>query len=279
MAIRKSNYDLKYFDLLQEDKDMVLNSFPEGDILITKEELEKKLSSRSLKMHSVNYALKLIREIIIEKKIVPIIRLTYENIDKNFREEIELSWMSNFLHKTYRCYENGLDYVTVNMCRTTLEISLRESLSILISNNELSKLIEEYKGLEYYPLSKLITKAEDVGILDKGLVEKLFSVNATLDYPFIKILDKFVHGGYSDLFFLIAHIDFPEVGKSNGFLDYFFKTSEIFDLPGIPKSMSRNLYISIIEDRRLSFYILEATTKIFANIVNNLNRLLKKELH
>ena len=106
------------------------------------------------------------------------------------------------------------------------------------------------------------------------MIEKVFSVNVALDYPFKNILHKFVHGGFSDLFFLVAHIDFPEVGKSDDFLDYFLKTSKVFDLPSIPKSMNRNLYISIIEDRRLSFYILEATTKIFANIVKNLDRLL-----
>ena len=99
MSIRKSRHGFEYFDLLPNDKDMVLNAFPEGNELITKEELEDKLSSKSLKMHSVNYTLKLIREIILEKKLVPIIISSYENIDKSFKEEMEWIWMSNIILK------------------------------------------------------------------------------------------------------------------------------------------------------------------------------------
>ena len=144
------------------------------------------------------------------------------------------------------CYRAGIPIATISLCRTALEGGLREKIAERVAKDEkgIWKAIRELSNLKLW---QLVQRAEDKNIINKGEIEKFFTIDEKMKKIIPNprnLLDKYIH---ADLPTIIAFL--KEIGAD---------TEVIGDVGLIEK---KKIQAQTFIDK-IAVFILVATTRI-----------------
>lgn len=272
----------QYFKILPQHKNYMrarLSAYlTTGDI--TKEDLDE--SQKGVNLIEISFKQsELLRRTLLFNKICKPILSELPKHDAEIKKFYNYSWGRSYLSQAEESFRHGLILATIILCRSALEIGIREVISHIKEVKDGTSFLDEYSSLEWESLSGLIIKAMDICLLKEGELEDvIYSYLPFLHkYPFIyeiniqnnrkikKLLDKFVHGSFSDLFIIIQELKID--GKKTGSLEEYLEKSlqEHKDLDVFSRELlSRWFYASQVLSEELALYFLQITFEMFKRI-------------
>ena len=167
----------------------------------------------------------LLRRMIVFRKtcnpILEYINQAAKPIQKNFN----LSFMNQYLAEAQRCFFNGQYLASIILCRSSLEIGLREAIAHVESTKKSTTFLKVYIKFEKKTLRHLIPKAQELHLIKNDELERIFTIHprTQCDFKPRRLLDKFIHGGYSELFVLLQEITIEGKGKSKDIEEFINK--------------------------------------------------------
>jgi hypothetical protein len=244
----------------------------------TDNEFDETEKEENLNIHS-NQSEIIKRKILLKKICYPILSELSER-DKKAKRFFDYSWGRKYLEQAENSFKYGLLPATIILCRCALETGIREAISRI---NEVSKgtsFLQEYSALEDTKFSDLIKKASasEINLLKKKELEEVFAMFLPFmrNYRYLcefdiekghvlrKLLDKFVHDSYSDLFSIVkeAKIDGKKYKDWKDFIEKLVQGRN--DLTRFEKDLYRRWhYASIIPSVGLALYFLQVTFEMF----------------
>jgi len=249
-----------HFELLPQHKKMIIDSLKSFDkIDISEDEVDKIQREEPFVNFNYRQAQFLRRKIVLRKKCYPILK-NHEQVEKASRERFQFSFTNHHLNETQRCFIHGLHLASIMLCRSSLEIALKEGIAHIESSKNKTTFLKEYINLEKKTLGHLIPKAQELHLIEEEELESIFIPHPRLRCNFKprKLLDKFIHGGYSELFVLVKEVTIQGKGKSKNIEEFIKKLHELDKVMNQGESFTRSIYVTMLLSDELALFFISA---------------------
>ena len=250
----------EYFDLLPQHKKMLKEySKMIYDLNVSDEEVDLSQKKESYINFNFRQAEYLRRGLIIEKFCDPILEEANQHATVEIREFFASSLIQPYFHELSECFRLGSLLATISICRSSLEVGLREAVAYRKAKQKHTNILEEYGVLEWTLLGPLLQIAEEMDIIESDHVNRIFTplhLLPEMEDPgeYRKLLDKFIHGSYSDLFMLVNNITI-EGEKPRDFRDFIDKLTKMQGNRGMP-DLSKLSYFNMVRHEKVAFYFM-----------------------
>ena len=204
------------------------------------------------------------RTLVVRKLCYPILKNLESEIGKDVHERFEFSFMNSVLNEAQGCFVHGQYLASIVLCRSSMEIGLRESVAHVESSRNKTSFVKEYAKLEESTLGPLIQKAQNVNLMKGGEIDDIFSSDLKIEWGFKprKLLDKFVHGGFSDLYVLVQEVEIQGKGKGRNLEEFIEKMHELTKEMEMGESFTRNMYVSMLRREELALSFIYALFRV-----------------
>ena len=120
------------------------------------------------------------------------------------------------------------------------------------------------KILEKGTLKHLIPQAQECQLMDEEEINTIFVFHPKikLDFKPRRLLDKFIHGAYSELFALVQGVTIEGQGKGKDFEDFIQKMPEQDKPMKFGESFTRSTYVRLLLREELSLFFICALFKV-----------------
>jgi len=249
-----------YFDLLPQHKKLIKQySRMLYDLNVSDEEIDLSQRRESYVNFNFRQAEYLRRGLIIKKLCDPFLDEASQHATVEIREFFASSLIYPYFHELSECFRSGSLLATISICRSSLEVGLREAVAYRKAKKNRTDILEEYGALEGKLLGPLLKMAEEMGIIESAHVNRIFTplhLLAGMEDPqkYRKLLDKFIHGSYSDLFMLVKNITI-EGEKPKNFKDFIEMLTKMQEDTGIP-DVSKLNYFNMVREEKVAFYFM-----------------------
>jgi hypothetical protein len=249
------------FNLLPQHKKMIID---QAKFLYQMDITESDIDGAQAKEPFVNFNLRqamyLMRSMVIDKTLFPILQDSKSKASPEQQTIFNASFALPYLYEALESFRHGLVVSTIALCRSTTEVSLREKIALKGSRDGNRDKLEEYKKLEFKQLGGLIEIADRSKIIAEDHFDRIFTplhllandVNAK-DYR--KLLDKFVHGAYSDLFLVVEGIR-VEDAKPKNYRELYDRIKEMNQKAGLGVDLSASTYFNLVRREEVAYWFL-----------------------
>lgn len=214
----------------------------------------------------------LLRRTIALRKVCSPISKSQEQLQRKIKGRFHFSFADHYLNQAKGCLTHGFYLASIMLCRSALEISLREAIACVESSKSETTFLREYINLEKRSLRDLIPKAQELHLIDERELENTFIVHPRLrcDFKPRKLLDKFIHGGYSELFTLLRETTIQGKGKSKNIEEFIEKMQELDSMMNEQESLARHTYARMVLSEGLSLFFISAVLMIYSKLHQNI---------
>jgi hypothetical protein len=206
------------------------------------------------------------RTIVLRKICHPILK-HYKHAEKASKERFQFSFVNQYLNEAQECFVHGLFLASIMLCRSSLEIALREAIAYVESCKNKTTFLKEFIKLEKdaRTLGKVLSKAKEIHLIEEGELNDIFTLHPKIKYNFKprNLLDKFIHGSYSELFVLVQNVTIEGKGKSKDMEEFITKMYELNKVMNLGESFTRNIYVRMLLREELALFCLQAVFKVF----------------
>lgn len=266
----------KYPDLLPDHKQIIKEQAKTTYGLdISAEDIETALKQKHSELYDFHRAQQIRREIVVRKMLLPILNDARKKAGKKDNAQFELGFMGPYFFEAVNCFESGLVVATIFLCRSALEVGLREVIAQERSNRNGTSLLDEYNSLEKAMLGSgkeggLLKIAEKMNIIKADRVNRTFTplhrlAQSQNPEEYRRLLDKFIHGSYSDLFFLVRDISF-DGSHAKDYKEFIGKLDVVFHSAGLGLPLSIGSYFHLLRDEETAFYFMQSLFE-FAKLI------------
>ena len=205
-----------------------------------------------------------LRRIIVLRRICDPILKSHEPMQKASQERFQFSFTNQHLNQAKWSFIHGLYLASIVLCRSSLEIGLREAIAHVESSKNKTAFLNEYINLEKSTLKKLIPKAQGLHLIEQEEINNMFILHPKIKYHFRprKLLDKFIHGSYSDLFILVQEVTIEGKGKSKDIVDFIKKMYELEKVMDLGESFTRSTYARMLLREEVALSLICALTNV-----------------
>lgn len=256
--------NLGYFEVLPQHKKRISTlAWSLYKIRITEEEIDEMQRREPFVNFNYHQAEFLRRSLVLQKICFPILWSQKLGIEEAVRNRFGFSFMNTHLAQAQACFVHGLSLPTIFLCRSSLEIGLREAIAHVRASKSKTTFLKEYSKRERKMIRKLIREAQEIGLTNEKEIDDIFTFQSKTEVDFKprKLLNKFIHGGYSDLFVLVQNITI-EGSKSKDFEDFIERMYEMDKGMKMGKSFSRSTYVRMVLSEELALFFLQALFRI-----------------
>lgn len=135
-------------------------------------------------------------------------------------------------------------------------MGLKETISHIRSKENGTTFEKEYAKIEKRGLMSSIIEAEKMNLITKGEIDALFAFQSDERFKPREILNKFIHGNYANLFYLIKDVSISGRGKGENFEDFIEKMHDMDKVMGLGKEFTRITYAGmLLEERGVLFFL------------------------
>lgn len=167
-VISLSAPNLDYFEVLPQHKKMISTlAWSLYKIRITEDEINEIQRREPFVNFNYRQAEFLRRRLILQKVCFPILRNQKLEIEEAVRNRFHLSFMNTHLAQAQTCFIHGLSLPTIFLCRSSLEIGLREAIAHARSSKSKTTFLKEYSKRERKLIRKLIQEAQEIGLTNE----------------------------------------------------------------------------------------------------------------
>jgi hypothetical protein len=254
-----------HFQVLPQHKKMIINLLKSlYKIDISDDYIDEAQREEPFVNFNYRQAEFLRRTIVLRKICYPILKSREPEASKEIQNCFQFSLMNNNLNQAGGCFIHGLYLASIILCRSSLEIGLREAIAYVESSQNKTTFVREYNKLEEKTLRDLIPKAQEIHLIKEGEIDSFFAIPPEMKFDFkpVKLLDKFIHGAYSDLFVLVQNITIEGKGKSRNFEDFIKKLYEQEKEMHMGEHFTRSIYAKMILREELSLFFVYALFEI-----------------
>lgn len=254
----------KYFQLLPQHKKLVLDHLKIlYQIDISEDELDEIQKEEPFVNFNYRQAQFLRRIIVLRKICYPILK-SKEQDEKTSQNRFYFSFMNHQLNEAQGCFIHGQFFASIMLCRSSLEIGLREAIAHLESSKKNTAFIKEYTNLEKKTLRYLIPRAQELQLVEEEEINDIFTLRPKIKYNFKprKLLDKFVHGSYSELFVLVEGVTIDGKRKSRNMEEFIKKMHELDKVTNLGESFTRNTYVRMLLTEELALFFIYALFRV-----------------
>jgi hypothetical protein len=204
------------------------------------------------------------RMIVLRKICYPILKSHEPKTNKETQDRFQFSFMNRNLNEAQVCFVHGLYLASIILCRSSLETGLRESIAHIECSRNKTSFVKEYAKLEKIMFAGLILKAQNIHLMEEEEINDILSLDQQIEYDFKprNILDKFIRGGYSDLFVLLRKIEIEGKGKGRDFEDFIKKMHEQDKVMEMGESFTRNMYVTMLLREELALFFIHALFRV-----------------
>lgn len=253
-----------HFKLLPQHKKLIidrLKSFYKIDIL--EDEVDEIQREEPLVNFNYRQAEFLRRTVVLRKVCYPILK-NREQVEKASQERFQFSFINHHLNEAQGCFIHGLYLASIMLCRSSLEVGLREAIAHVKSSENKTTFLREYINLERKTLGDLIPKAQELHLIEEEELESIFILRPKFRYNFKprKLLDKFIHGAYSELFVLVQEVTIQGKGKSKDIEEFIKKMHELDKVMNLGESFTRSTYARMLLREELTLFLISTLFRV-----------------
>lgn len=236
------------------------------DLQVSDEEIDHLQRTEPYTSFNFRQAEYLRRGLIIKKFCDPILEEANQNSTVEIQGFFASSLIHPYFHELSECFRLGTFLATISICRSSLEVGLREAVAYRKAKQNRTEILEEYGALEGKLLGSLKQKrgllqmAEEMGIIEGAHVDRIFTplhLLGEMEDPqkYRKLLDKFIHGSYSDLFMLVKHVTIGGE-KPRDFIDFVEMLTKMQEDSGMMPDVSKLTYFNMVREEKVAFYFM-----------------------
>jgi len=253
-----------YFQLLPQHRKMIKNYLKSFYKLeISEDELDKIQRKEPFVNFNFRQAQFLRRTIVLQRICYPILK-THKQVKEASQERFQFSFTNHNMSEVKRCFIHGLYLASIVLCRSSLEIGLRETIAHVKSYRSKTTFLKEYINLEKKTLRDLIPKAQKLHLIEEEEMDAIFTFHPKITHDFKprKLLDKFIHGAYSDLFVLVREVNIEDKGRGKNMEDFIKKMHELDKGMNMGESFTRSTYVRMLLREELALFFICALFKV-----------------
>lgn len=255
----------EYFEVLPQHKKMISTlAWSLYKIRITEEEIDDLQRREPFVNFNYRQAEFLRRTLILQKVCNSILWDQKLKIEEQSRNRFIFSFMRAHLAQAQACFIHGLSLATIFLCRSSLEIGLKEAIAHIRASKNKNSFEKEYSKIEKETLWSSILEAQKIKLITKEEIDDIFTIPSkiNLDFKPRELLNKFIHGDYSDLYVLVKEVSIEGLGKGKNFEDFIEKMHELDKVMKMGKAFTRSTYASMVVSEQLALFFLQALFRI-----------------
>lgn len=176
--------------------------------------------------------------------------------------------MNHYLNEAQWCFIHGRYLASIMLCRSSLEVGLREAIAHVKSFKDKTTFLKEYVNLEKKLLGGLISRAKELQLIEEKELESIFTLSKKFRCNFRprKLLDKFIHGGYSNLFVLLQEVTIQGKGRSKDIEEFIKKMHELDKIMNVGELHTRSTYARMLLREEVALFFVSAIFRV-ANLI------------
>lgn len=255
----------EYFEVLPQHKKMIgTHVWSLYKIQITEEEIDD--LQRREPFVNFNYRqAEFLRKILILQKVCdPILWDTKLKIAEQTRNRFIYGFMRTHLAQAQACFIHGLSLATIFLCRSSLEVGLKEAVAHIRASKSENSFEREYSEIEKKTLYPSILEAQKIELITEKEINDIFTLPSKINLGFKprQLLNKFIHGSYSELYVLVKEISIQGQGKGRDFEDFIEKMHELDKVMKMGRAFTRRTYATMVVNEQLALFFLQALFRI-----------------